>query len=35
MAVMPIVWAPDPVLKTKCTQVSEINDSILSLMEDS
>ena len=34
MAVMPIVWAPDPVLKTKCTQVSEINDSILSLMED-
>ena len=34
MAVMPIVWAPDPVLKTKCTQVSEINDNILSLMED-
>ena len=34
MAVMPIVWAPDPVLKTKCTQVSEIDDNILSLMED-
>ena len=34
MAVMPIVWAPDPVLKTKCTQISEIDDNILSLMED-
>ena len=34
MAVMPIVWAPDPVLKTKCTQVSEIDDNILRLMED-
>ena len=34
MAVMPIVWAPDPVLKTKCTQVSVIDDNILSLMED-
>ena len=33
MATMPIVWAPDPVLKTKCSPVNTIDVNILSLMD--
>ncbi|WP_028795773.1 peptide deformylase [Thalassobaculum salexigens] len=34
MAKRPIIWAPDPVLKTKCTPVSAVDDEIRALMDD-
>ena len=34
MAKRPIIWAPDPVLKTKCTPVSAVDDEIRTLMDD-
>ena len=34
MATMPIIWAPDPVLKTKCIPVDTIDVTILSLMDN-
>lgn len=34
MAKRPIIWAPDPVLKTKCTPVQAVDDDIRSLMDD-
>ncbi|MDF1794005.1 MAG: peptide deformylase [Thalassobaculaceae bacterium] len=34
MAKRPIIWAPDPVLKTKCTPVAAVDDDIRALMDD-
>jgi peptide deformylase len=34
MAILPIIWAPDPVLKTKCKHVSSIDDEVKLLMEN-
>ncbi len=34
MAKRPIIWAPDPVLKTKCTPVAAVDDEIRTLMDD-
>jgi peptide deformylase len=34
MAKRPIIWAPDPVLKTKCTPVPVVDDEIRTLMDD-
>lgn len=34
MALLPIVWAPDPVLKTKCAPVLDLGDDIRRLMDD-
>ena len=34
MAKRPIIWAPDPVLKTKCTPVAAVDDEIRILMDD-
>ena len=34
MAILRIVWAPDPVLKVKCTKVAEIDDDLRQLMDD-
>ena len=34
MAKRPIIWAPDPVLKTKCTPVPAVDDEIRTLMDD-
>lgn len=34
MAKRPIIWAPDPVLKTKCAPVSTVDDEIRALMDD-
>lgn len=34
MAKRPIIWAPDPVLKTKCTPVPAVDDEIRALMDD-
>ncbi len=34
MAKLPIVLAPDPVLKTRCEPVAEIDDDVRALLED-
>jgi peptide deformylase len=34
MAKRPIIWAPDPVLKTKCDPVPAVDDEIRTLMDD-
>jgi peptide deformylase len=34
MAVLPIVWAPDPILKVKCDRVHEVDDEVRRLMDD-
>lgn len=34
MAKLPIVLAPDPVLKTKCRPVKEVDDSVRRLLDD-
>ncbi len=34
MAVLPIVWAPDPVLKAKCAPVERVDDTVRRLMDD-
>lgn len=34
MAKRPIIWAPDPVLKTKCAPVPAVDDEIRALMDD-
>jgi peptide deformylase len=34
MAILPIVWAPDPVLKAKCTKVAEVDDEVRRLMDN-
>lgn len=34
MALMEVVWAPDPVLKTKCKPVEEVDDQVRTLMND-
>lgn len=34
MAKRPIIWAPDPVLKTKCAPVAMVDDEIRTLMDD-
>tara|TARA_Y100000588_G_C14262248_1_gene928154 strand:- start:1411 stop:1938 length:528 start_codon:yes stop_codon:yes gene_type:complete len=34
MTILPIVWAPDPILKTKCSPVSAVDDTIIKLMDD-
>jgi peptide deformylase len=34
MARRPIIWAPDPVLKTKCTPVAVVDDHVRALMDD-
>jgi peptide deformylase len=34
MTTRPIVWAPDPVLKTKCTPVAAVDDEVRALMDD-
>ena len=34
MALLPIIWAPDPVLKTKCASVPDVDDDLRRLMDD-
>lgn len=34
MAILPIIWAPDPVLKTKCKPVEAVDDDIRRLIDD-
>ena len=34
MAILPILWAPDPILKVKCKPVIEIDDAVRRLMDD-
>ena len=34
MAKLPILWAPDPILKTKCTPVAAVDDDVRRLMDD-
>lgn len=34
MSKQPIIWAPDPVLKTKCDPVPAVDDNIRALMDD-
>ena len=34
MAILPIIWAPDPILKTKCMHVTSIDNGVKQLMED-
>lgn len=34
MAILPIVWAPDPVLKAKCARVDVVDDEVRRLMDD-
>lgn len=34
MAILPIVWAPDPVLKAKCARVETVDDEVRRLMDD-
>lgn len=34
MARLPILWAPDPILKTKCAPVEAIDDDVRRLMDD-
>ena len=34
MTILPIVWAPDPVLKTKCLHVTSVGEAEKQLMKD-
>ncbi len=34
MAILPIIWAPDPVLKTKCKPVAAVDDEVRRLVDD-
>ncbi len=34
MPILPIVWAPDPVLKAKCARVETVDDDVRRLMDD-
>ncbi|MEQ8394254.1 peptide deformylase [Thalassobaculum sp.] len=34
MAILPIIWAPDPVLKTKCRSVDVVDDEVRQLIDD-
>lgn len=34
MAILPILWAPDPILKAKCSPVIEIDETVRRLMDD-
>lgn len=34
MAILPIIWAPDPILKTKCTSVDVVDDAVRRLIDD-
>lgn len=34
MTILPIVWAPDPILKAKCDRVAEVDDEVRRLMDD-
>ncbi|MEQ8814347.1 MAG: peptide deformylase [Thalassobaculum sp.] len=34
MAILPIIWAPDPVLKTKCKPVEAVDDEVRRLVDD-
>ena len=34
MAILTIVWAPDPILKAKCDRVAEVDDEVRRLMDD-
>ena len=34
MAILPIIWAPDPVLKTKCRSVDVVDDEVRRLIDD-
>jgi peptide deformylase len=34
MSILPIVWAPDPVLKTKCKPVETVDDDVRRLVDD-
>jgi peptide deformylase len=34
MAILPIIWAPDPVLKTRCAKISGVDADIRRLMDD-
>jgi peptide deformylase len=34
MSLLPIIWAPDPILKTKCTPVTDVDDDIRLLLDD-
>lgn len=34
MAILPIIWAPDPVLKTKCKPVDAVDDAVRRLVDD-
>ena len=34
MAILPIVWAPDPILKARCARVETVDDEVRRLMDD-
>ncbi len=34
MAILPIIWAPDPILKTRCKPVEVIDDAVRRLVDD-
>ena len=34
MAILPILWAPDPILKAKCDRVAEVDDDVCLLMNN-
>jgi len=34
MAVLPIVWAPDPILKKRCAEVAAVDDDVRRLLND-
>jgi peptide deformylase len=34
MAILPIVWAPDPILKARCDRVVEVDDEVRRLMDN-
>lgn len=34
MTVLPIIWAPDPILKTKCKSVETVDDTVRRLAND-
>lgn len=34
MSILPIIWAPDPILKTKCKSVETVDDTVRRLAND-
>lgn len=34
MAILPIIWAPDPILKTKCKPIETVDDAVRRVLDD-